>query len=163
MSNATVSKGDIIALPPTPGTASVNPSMWPTGYRVRYGERSRFYLHAGLPVTVVSVAGPYREGDQVEVTVRHLASKSTVLLSIDDLAERCADCNDVGALNDVVDDPEGGVMWLCDTCYEVRVADEEHDFQMARAEHEMLFEDVREDHEAMRFDSWYQEQKELGA
>ena len=37
----------------------------------------------------------------------------------------CADCDQAPALNDVVDDPDGGVMWLCDKCYEERVEAEE--------------------------------------
>jgi len=156
-----ITKGDRIVLPATPGTAKVNPSMWPTGYRVRYGETSRFYLHAGLPVTVVSVAGPYRDGDPVEVLVRHLPSKSTVLMTIDQLGHQCGGCGTFGALNDLVDDPDGGVMWLCDPCYEYAVEAEEAAFNLQRAEDEMMNLDLmREDHEAMKFDQWYQEQKE---
>jgi hypothetical protein len=37
----------------------------------------------------------------------------------------CADCNGQPALNDMVDDPDGGVMWLCDECYEWRVEAED--------------------------------------
>ena len=150
-----ITKGDRIVLPRTPGTASVNPSMWPTGYRVRYGERSRFYLHAGLPVTVVDARDD-------EITVRHLPSKSTVLLTLDQLGHQCGGCGTFGALNDVVDDPDGGVMWLCDPCYEAAVEAEEVEFNLRRAEDEFRdqWRDLVEDHEAMQFDAWYQEQKE---
>lgn len=80
MNKPTVNKGDIITLPATPGDAMVNPSMWPTGYgyRIHYGESARHYLPQGVPVTVVDVRDD-------EIMVRHYPSKSTVLLSPDDL------------------------------------------------------------------------------
>jgi hypothetical protein len=42
-----------------------------------------------------------------------------------DECHRCADCDEQPALNDVVDDPDGGVMYLCDECYEERVEADE--------------------------------------
>lgn len=161
MNKPIVNKGDRITLPRTPGTARVNPSMWPTGYRARYGDRSRFWLPAGAEVTVVQVAGPYRDGDPVEVLVRHLPSKCMVLLTIDDLGHECYECGVLGALNDHQDDPDGGVLWLCDECHEAAVIAEEDALNQERQyeEFERMYDEVREDHEAI-FDAWWQEQKE---
>jgi hypothetical protein len=78
-----------------------------------------------------------------------------------DECRRCAECDEQGAMNDVVDDPDGGVMWLCDDCYEAAVIAEEDEYNRQRAEYEALDIDaIREDHEAMKFDAWWQEQKE---
>ena len=157
MSNATVHKGDRITLPTTPGGARVNPTMWPTGYRVRYGETSRFYLPAGAPVTVVHVDEP-----RGEVLVRHLNSTSTVLLTLDELGHECYECGALGALNDHQDDPDGGVLWLGDPRHEAAVIAEEDAYNQMRQqeEFERMYDDLREDHEAMKFDQWRQEQKE---
>ena len=35
--------------------------------------------------------------------------------------EECADCGKTPATNNLIDDPDGGVMWLCEECYEERV------------------------------------------
>lgn len=77
----------------------------------------------------------------------------------------CAECGEAPALNEVQDDPEGGTMSLCDDCWEALVEEEERAFNEARAEQEMLDNEItwmREDHEAMKFDAWWQAQKEEG-
>lgn len=79
MNKPIVNVGDLITLPATPGGAKVSPREWPTGFRARYGETARFYLAAGLPVKVVQVRDE-------EITVRHIPSGSTVILTIDDLS-----------------------------------------------------------------------------
>lgn len=73
----------------------------------------------------------------------------------------CADCGGVGALNEVQDDPDGsGFMWLCDECYESAVEADEIARRAEKEDEAWDFAAMREDHEAMKFDAWWQEQKE---
>jgi hypothetical protein len=70
----------------------------------------------------------------------------------------CDDCGEPGALNS---DGENGL--YCDECWEALVEAEEAEYNMMRAEQEefdRMYEEMREDHEAMKFDAWWQEQKE---
>lgn len=80
-----------------------------------------------------------------------------------DECRRCDDCGEVGAENEVPDDPDGSGFYVCDDCWEQRVIEEEAAYQQARLEDEQQSLDwIREDHEAQAFDAWWQRQKEEG-
>lgn len=66
-------------------------------------------------------------------TKRKISDRCSCNGEAHDECRPCADCGEAPALNDVVDDPDGGVMYLCDDCYEERVEAEEQRINDERA------------------------------